>query len=55
VGGEVFAPVKAQCPSAGKCQDREVGMGGLVSRGIGDGIGSFCRGNVEKGSQLKCK
>jgi hypothetical protein len=30
-GGEVLGPQKAQCPSLGKCQDREAGMGGLVN------------------------
>ena len=32
MGGEVLGPVKAPCPSVGECQDREAGMGGLVSR-----------------------
>jgi hypothetical protein len=30
-------------------QDREEGMGGLVSRGRRDGIGDFWRGNQERG------
>ena len=29
--------------------DRESGVGGLVSRGRGDGIGVFQRGNEERG------
>jgi hypothetical protein len=29
--GEALGPVKAQCPSVGECQYREVGVGGLVS------------------------
>jgi hypothetical protein len=32
---EVLRLVKARCPSVGKCQDREVGVGELVSRGRG--------------------
>jgi hypothetical protein len=32
---EALGLVKAQCPSAGKCQDREWKVGGLVSRGRG--------------------
>jgi hypothetical protein len=41
--------MKAQCPSVGECQDREAGVGGLVSRGREDGIGDFRRGNQENG------
>jgi hypothetical protein len=41
--------VKAQCPSVGEFQDREAGVGRLVSRGRGDGIGGFWRGNQERG------
>ena len=37
--GEALGPVKARCPSVGECQDTEEGMGGLVSRRRGDGIG----------------
>jgi hypothetical protein len=47
--GEAFGPVKAPCPSIGKCQDREAGVGGLVNRERGDGIGSFWRANEERG------
>jgi hypothetical protein len=36
-------------PSVGKCQDRKAKVGGLVSRGRGDGIGGFRRGNQERG------
>jgi hypothetical protein len=32
MGGEALGPVKARCPSVGKCQDREAGVRGLVSR-----------------------
>jgi hypothetical protein len=30
--GEALGLVKAQCPGVGECQDREAGVGGLVSR-----------------------
>jgi hypothetical protein len=52
--GEAFGPVKAQCPSVGECQDKEVEVGWWVgehchrSRGRGDGIGGFWRGNWER-------
>ena len=48
MGGEALGPVKAQCLSVGECQDREAGVGGLVSRGRGDGIGGFQRGKQER-------
>jgi hypothetical protein len=35
-------------------QGQEAGVGGLVSRGRGEGIGGFQRGNQEK-EHLKCK
>jgi hypothetical protein len=35
MGGEALGPVKAPCPSVEECQDRETGVGGLVSRGLG--------------------
>jgi hypothetical protein len=38
MGGEVLGPVKAECPSVGECQDQQVGVGGLLSRGMGEGI-----------------
>jgi hypothetical protein len=47
--GEALGPVKTQFPSVGECQDKEAGVGGLVSRGRGDGIGGFQRGNEECG------
>ena len=49
MGREALGPEKALCPSVGECQDREVGVGGLASSGRGDGIGSFQRGNQERG------
>jgi hypothetical protein len=39
--GEAFGVVKVLCPSVGECQDREVGLGVLVSSGMGDGIGGL--------------
>jgi hypothetical protein len=53
--GEALGPVKAWSPSVGECQDRETRVGGLVgkhphrSRGMGDRIGSFQRGNQDRG------
>ena len=43
--GEALGTVKGLCSSVGECQDREAGVGGLVSRPKGDGIGDFQRGN----------
>jgi hypothetical protein len=37
MGGEALGHVKDQCPREGECQDREAGMGGLVTRGRGKG------------------
>ena len=48
MGGEILGPEKARFPSVRECQDREVGVGGLVSREMGDEIGGFWRGNQEK-------
>jgi hypothetical protein len=48
MGGEAPGPVKAQCPNVGECQDREAGVGGLMSRGRRDEIGGFQRGNQER-------
>ena len=47
--GEALGPVKARCPSIEECQNREAGVGGLVSRGKRDGIGGIWRGNVVRG------
>jgi hypothetical protein len=49
MGRESLGPVKALCPSVGECQIQEAGVGGLVSRGSGEGIGGFQRGNQERG------
>jgi hypothetical protein len=48
MGGEALGPVKALCSSVGECQDREAGVGGLVSRGRGEGIGGFSEGKPGK-------
>jgi hypothetical protein len=32
MGGEALGPMKTQCPNVGEYQDREVGVGRLVSR-----------------------
>jgi hypothetical protein len=49
--GEAFGPVKTLCPSIGECQGQEAGVGGLVSRGRGEGMGEgdFQRGNQKRG------
>ena len=49
MGGEALGLVKAQCPSVGECQDGEARVGGLVSRGLGDGIGGFLERKRGKG------
>jgi hypothetical protein len=41
MGGEALGPEKIRCPSVWECQDREAGVGGLMSRGRWDGIGGF--------------
>ena len=45
MGEEALGPVKVLCPSIGECQGQEAGVGGLESRGRGEGIGDFQRGN----------
>jgi hypothetical protein len=49
--GEALCLVRTLCPGVGQCQDREAGVGGLVSRGRGDemGGGEAPRGNEERG------
>ena len=49
MGGEALGPVKVLCSSVGDFQGQEAGVGGLVSRGKGEGIGGFQRGNQERG------
>jgi hypothetical protein len=47
--GEALGPVKVLCLSIGECQGQDAGMGELMSRGRGEGIGGFQRGNHERG------
>jgi hypothetical protein len=48
MGGEALGLVKARCLSIGECQNREVGVGGLVSRGRWEERGDFQKGNEER-------
>jgi hypothetical protein len=48
MGGEALGPVKVLCPSVGECQDRELGVGVLVSGG-GGGNMEFLEGKPGKG------
>jgi hypothetical protein len=41
MGGEALGPVKVLCPIIGECLDQEAGVGELVSRVRGEGIGDF--------------
>jgi len=45
VGGEALGPVKVLCPSIGECLGQEAGVGELGSRGRGERIEDFQRGN----------
>ena len=45
MGGEALGLAKILCPSIGEFQGQEAGVGGLVSRGRGEGIGDFQRVN----------
>jgi hypothetical protein len=45
VGGEALGPVKILCINIEEFHGQEAGVGGLVSRGRGKGIGGFQRGN----------
>jgi hypothetical protein len=45
MGGEVLGPVNVLYPSIGDCQDQEAGVGRLGSRGRGERIEDFRRGN----------
>jgi hypothetical protein len=47
--GEALGPETVQCPSVGKCQDVEAGVGRLLSRGREGGIVVFQGGNQERG------
>jgi hypothetical protein len=46
--GEALDPVKAQCPSVEQCQDRKMGVGGLVSRVRGERDRGFPEGKPGK-------
>jgi hypothetical protein len=48
MGGKVLDPVKVYA-SVGECQSQEAGVSRLISKGGEDGIGSFWRGNQERG------
>jgi hypothetical protein len=48
MGGEALGPGKVLCPSIGESQGQEAGVGGLESRGRGEGMGVFQRGNQER-------
>jgi hypothetical protein len=48
MGRKVLGLKKAQCSSVGECQDREMGVGGLLS-GDGERIGGFQRGKEKRG------
>jgi hypothetical protein len=41
--------VKALCSSGGECQGQEVGVGGLVKKGRGEGDREFLEGKSRKG------
>jgi hypothetical protein len=41
MGGDDLDPGKVLCSSIGECQGQEAGVGGLMSRGIREGIGHF--------------
>ena len=45
MGGEALGPVKILCLGIGECLRQEVGVSGLGSKGSGQGIGDFQRGN----------
>jgi hypothetical protein len=55
MGGKTLDPMKAQCPSVGEWEGREVGIGGWVgenphrSSGRGNGIGDIQKGNGKRG------
>ena len=42
--GETLGLVKAKCFSVGECQDREAGVGRLVSKEMGYGMGGSVEG-----------
>jgi hypothetical protein len=53
MGEKTLGPVKALCPSVGECQGQEAGVGGLVSRGRGQGMGEgVFGGETKKGNDI---
>jgi hypothetical protein len=48
MGEEALGSVKVLCPSIGDCQGQEVGVVGLVNRGMGEGTKGFWRRNQER-------
>jgi hypothetical protein len=52
MGGEVLGPLKALCPSVRECQGQGVGVGGYMSRWIGEGLGCFGR-ETRKGDNIQ--
>jgi hypothetical protein len=50
--GEALGLVKAQCHSVGECQDRQAGVGGLVSKERGNGMGGGVVGEMMKGDSI---
>jgi hypothetical protein len=50
--GDALGLVKALCPSVEECLDWEVGVGGLVGRGRGNGMVGF-RGEMRKGVKIE--
>jgi hypothetical protein len=55
MGREALDREKALCPSIEEYQGQEAGVGRLMSRGRGEGIGGFWRGNQERGQHVKCE
>lgn len=51
--GEALSPVKTRWHSIGECQDREVGVGGLVSRGKESRMGGRGEARGETGNVNK--
>jgi hypothetical protein len=53
-GGEALCPMKVLCPSVRGCQGQEAGVGKLLIRGRGKGIGEgvFWREKIRKGDYI---
>jgi hypothetical protein len=51
MGEEALSPMKALCPNVGECQDQEAEVGGLISRGRGEGRRD--RGRLFLGGEIK--